>query len=290
MIRKIKKLAAYFGFFQNTIEIHGLKFDGVKKSKALQEFYLDNNFEIEMFKLLKEGGYETLIDLGAYFGYFSIFGNVRGEINNVVAYEADPDNYEQLKRYVHLNDANVTIVNKAAGDSEGTVEFFKPIYAGTTKFPAHGQIGDPKLEPGNLYADKKYKKIEVNMDPLSKIVTDHVAGPTLIKIDIEGYEEAALRSIEQHLKNTNSVDLLVEIMINDHNKDSIFDFLRSLRFQPYLLTNAGLVKEDRALTLPKPNTDSSNGSLRTLWKNHFFTKKSDEEVKHLNLAIFKYHI
>ena len=125
---------------------------------------------------------------------------------------------------------------------------------------------------------------------MTEIIEKNLLGPTLIKLDIEGYEEKSLRSIEKDLKSQNQIDLLVEKIINDQNKLSIFNFLKSLGYDAYLLTNAGLVYEDRPLTLPKPYKDSSTGYLRTLWKDHFFTKKNKKEIIELNNKIFKYNL
>lgn len=290
MMRKIKKLAAYFGIYRDEISIHDLRFDGVKNSKALQKFYLNENFEIEMFLLLKHLSYETFIDAGAYFGYFSLFAKKVANISNVVAYEADPDNFKQLNHYIRKNEASVVTFNVAVGDHNGSIEFYKPMYSGTTNFPAHGQVGNPSDEPDNLYAGKNYKKLEVNMLSLSHIVESNCHGRCLLKIDIEGYEEQALRSIEKILRASNDIDLIVEIMINDYNKNELFEFITECGFNAYLLTNAGLVSESRPLTLPKPHANPTASKLRTQWKNHFFSKRSDAEIQQLNIEAFKYNL
>ena len=79
-------------------------------------------------------------------------------------------------------------------------------------------------------------------------------------------------------------------MINDTNSLEVFNLLQDCGYKGYLITNAGLVAEDRPLVLPKPNADPHENKLRTLWKNHFFTKRSSQEIKKLNLSIYKYNI
>lgn len=290
MIKKIRKLAAYFGIFGSSVSIHGFKFSNVKKSTALKEFYLNKNFEIEMFKLIEGFGYQSFLDLGSYFGYFAIFAKAKANIRNVIAYEADPENFTMLENYVKDNNVKIKTFNLAVGDSQGEVDLYRPVYKGTAKYPTHNQIGDPNLEPGNLYAGKKYKKVSVHMQPILSILKEHVQGMTLVKIDIEGYEERCLISIDEYLSQVKQVDFLVEIMINDHNKEEIFNILNKNGFNSYLLTNAGLVLENRPLTLPKPYNHISNSKLRTLWKNHLFTKRSVEDVRDLNKKIFGYDI
>jgi len=290
MIKKFRKLAAYFGLFGSSVSIHGLIFSNVRESKALQEFYLNENFEIEMFKLIKGFGYQSFLDLGSYFGYFAIFAKAKANIKNVIAYEADPENFTMLENYAKDNNVKIKTFNIAVGDSQGEVDLYKPAYKGTTKYPTHNQIGDPNLEPGNLYAGKDYKKVSVLMKPILSILKENVQGMTLVKIDIEGYEERCLISIDKYLSQVGQVDFLVEIMINDLNKKQIFNILKKNGFNCYLLTNAGLVLEDRPLTLPKPYGDIRNSKLRTLWKNHLFTKRSIEDVRDLNKKIFGYDI
>ncbi len=284
-----KKFASKFGFYFNDIKIHGLKFNDVKYS-SLKDFYFNKNLEIETFKFLKGCHYETFIDLGAYFGYFSIYAKVKSNIKNVFAYEASSYNFKQLKKFTKLNNAEIVLINKAVGEKSGNVKFYKPTYDKNEKFPSHGQLTDPKLDKTNLYFKKEFQTEKAEMIPMQEIFKNNVKGLTLIKLDIEGYEEKSLRSIENELKLSHKVDLLVEILINDKNKISLFNFLKSLGYNSYLLTNAGLIFEDRPLTLPKPYGDTSKGPLRTLWKDHLFTKKGKDEIKELNNKIFMYNV
>ena len=104
----LKKLISKFGIYFNDIDIHGLKFNNVKYS-SLTDFYFNQNLEIETFKLLKHSNYDTFIDLGAYFGYFSIYAKNKANIKNVFAYEASSYNFNQLKKFAELNNAEVNV-------------------------------------------------------------------------------------------------------------------------------------------------------------------------------------
>ena len=226
MIDKVKRFFALLGVFGDQVNIQGLNYSSVRKSKVLQEFYLNPNNEIEMFKLIKGFGYQSFLDFGAYFGYFSLYAIKIAKIQNVIAYEADPDNFSQIVKFAKKNLVELEAINKAVGDVVGEIEFFKPVYKGTTKFPSHGQIGDPNSDSNNLYRGREYRKFLVTMDSIENIVNDKVDGLSLIKLDIEGFEERCLRSIEEFLKRAEEVDLLVEIMINDSNKNEVFSFLK----------------------------------------------------------------
>ena len=285
--RLFKKVASKFGFYYNSIRIHGVKFDDVGTSD-LKEYYFNKNVEIETYKFLKGSNYETFIDIGAYFGFFSIYAKLKVGIKNVIAYEASQKNFNQLKKFAKLNNADFEIINKAVGDKRGNVKFYNPIYKGTSSFTQHGQIDGPKTNP--IYADKKYETTDIEMLPIKDIIDHKVNGSTLIKIDIEGYEEKTLRTIKDYLKNVDHVDFLIEFLINDKNNDSLFNYLTSLGYNAYLLTNAGLIYEERPLTLPKPYRDSSVGYLSTLWKDHLFTKKDKNTISQLNKIIYKYNL
>ena len=290
IFEKIIKLLAKCGIFFNNIKIHGLKYDGVRTSKPLKEFLFDKNFQIEMFIFLKSLSYNSMIDAGAYFGYFSIYFNKVHNNSEVVAFEADIDNYLKLNQFIKANASKVKAYNEAISDIEGELVFYKPAYKGTTKHPTHGQIGDPQKDKVNLHKGKHFIKRTVKTRPLKDIIGEFAKGHTLLKLDIEGYEEKVLRSIEKELIDLNNLDIIVELLINNKNTTDIFSFLTNCGYRGYLMTNAGLVAEDRPLVLPKANQNPQNQKLRTVWKNHFFTKKSASEIRKINIDAYNYHI
>lgn len=106
----------------------------------------------------------------------------------------------------------------------------------------------------------------------------------LVKLDIEGNE---FRVMEHSLPllQDKEIDYVLEMMINDQDKKELFDLMKSYGYNGYLITNAGLVAEDRALTLPYPYVKN-----RTMWKNHYFTKKNIEDVKAFSLKNYGYFI
>lgn len=74
-------------------------------------------------------------------------------------------------------------------------------------------------------------------------------------------------------------------MINDIDKREVFDLMNGHGYTGYLITNAGLIREDRPLTFPRPDR-----SDRTLWRNHFFTKKPDSEIKKFSIENYGHWI
>ena len=290
-MNKFSKILAYIGWFPNTIQFHGMHYNGIKSFKALQQFYKNKNTEIEMFLLIEGLDFKSMIDCGAYIGYFSIYSDKIKNNSNVVAFEADKDNFKCLKYFVELNSSKVKTYNKAIGGKTRKVDFFKPIYKNISKYPAHGQIGNPKLEDSNPYKDRKFKKYSVEMISLTEVMKEFALDKTLLKLDIEGQEKEALQSIYKELNERSDLDLIIELMINDSDSLDIFNLMRSCGYDSYLITNAGLVAEkDFPLILPKPDESPKYKKLRTLWRNHFFTKRKISEIKKLNHLKFGYNI
>ena len=89
-------------------------------------------------------------------------------------------------------------------------------------------------------------------------------------------------------QSPNNLDLIIEIMINDANKQTVFALMREAGFDAYLMTNGGLVREDRPLTLPIQGAIPKPGASRTGWRNHLFTKEPEDRVKGVSTALYGY--
>jgi FkbM family methyltransferase len=117
---------------------------------------------------------DVFVDLGAYVGPFTLLASrLVGPAGNVVAFEPDPATRELLERNLATNGmANVTVVPYAVGESAGTVRF---VASGDSA----GRIG----AEGD---------VEVRQVALDQFCAEHGIRPTVMKVDIEGGEAAAL--------------------------------------------------------------------------------------------------
>jgi FkbM family methyltransferase len=118
---------------------------------------------------------DVFVDLGAYVGPFTLLASrLVGPEGRVVAFEPDPATRDLLERNVQANGAdNVTVVPYAVGDSAGTVRFL-------ASGDSAGRIGPD----GDL---------EVRQVTLDEFCAETGVRPTVMKVDIEGGEAAALR-------------------------------------------------------------------------------------------------
>ena len=133
-----------------------------------------------------------------------------------------------------------------------------------------------KIPTVHIFKNKfKTEDIETTTLNIFDLNNNFLNKEILLKIDIEGNELKSLTNFK-NIKEKINIDVLVEIMINDVDKQEIYNLMIDCGYESYLLTNAGFVEEQRPLTLPK--YDNFNEKLRTCWKNHFL-QKNKEEIK-----------
>ena len=169
----------------------------------------------------KEG--DTVIDIGAHIGRYTITSSKQvGNTGKVLAIEADPDNFQLLKRNIALNNLkNVLPLNYA-------------VFSARTRMKLYEQSASAKYNSLMLARAAKTKNyVEVNADTLDSILKlNEVNQVNWIKIDVEGAEFEVLKGSTKTL-STDNVSLFIEI----HNIDdpshyhNIIDFLKYRNYE-----------------------------------------------------------
>jgi FkbM family methyltransferase len=122
---------------------------------------------------------DVVYDVGAHIGFFSLCACRRGA--HVVAVEPDPENAARLRTNVALNGFDVDVVEAAAWRETGRVAL---VFGGSTK--------ELTVAPGDAVES-------ITLDELS----ERYRPPTVVKLDVEGAEGAALegaaRVLTDHL-------------------------------------------------------------------------------------------
>jgi FkbM family methyltransferase len=164
----------------------------------------------------KEG--DTVIDIGAHIGRYTITSSKQvGNTGKVLAIEADPDNFQLLKRNIALNNlTNVIPLNYA-------------VFSERTKIKLYEQSASAKYNSVMLTRAAKTKNyVEVDADTLDSILERNgVNQVNWIKIDVEGAEFEVLKGSAKTLSNEN-ISLLIEIhnIEDPRHYDNIVDFLK----------------------------------------------------------------
>lgn len=136
-------------------------------------------------QLAKKGG--TLVEVGAYLGYFALLWTAARSDNQCIAFEPSPRNIDFLRRNAHRNglEAQIRLVPFAAGKAPGKLWFdLGPTdQTGWGGFAASNAVGG----------------IEIDVSRVDEMVRGD--GPIhLLKVDIEGADVWALMGCERLLK------------------------------------------------------------------------------------------
>jgi FkbM family methyltransferase len=148
--------------------------------------YFHNGFEAGLFdylrKTVKEG--DVILEIGANVGIFTvILARWVGSSGHVYAFEPTPEASATLRRHLALNrvEDRVTILPDAISDAPGRSAFY-----------VEGTSGENTLS-GRHSRIPSADRIEVQVTTIDAFCRERGIAPTLIKIDIEGYEFHALR-------------------------------------------------------------------------------------------------
>jgi FkbM family methyltransferase len=169
----------------------------------------------------KEG--DTVIDIGAHIGRYTITSSKHvGNTGKVVAIEADPENFEVLKKNIALNNlTNVLALNYA-------------VFSTRTRMKLYEQSASAKYNSIMLArAAKTNNYVEVNADTLDNILEiNEVNRVNWIKIDVEGAEFEVLKGATKTLSNENA-SLFIEIHnIEDPNHyHNIVNFVKHHNYE-----------------------------------------------------------
>ncbi len=169
----------------------------------------------------KEG--DTVIDIGAHIGRYTIPSSKKVcNTGKVVAIEADPENFELLKRNIALNKlTNVLPLNYA-------------VFSTRTRMKLYEQSASAKYNSLMLARAAKTKNyVEVNADTLDNILKlNEVNQVNWIKIDVEGAEFEVLKGSAETLFGED-LSLFVEIhnIEDPSHYHNIVDFLKHRNYE-----------------------------------------------------------
>jgi FkbM family methyltransferase len=160
---------------------------------------------------------DTVVDIGAHIGRYTITSSKQvGSTGKVVAIEADPDNFQLLKRNIALNKlTNVLPLHYA-------------VFSTRTRMKLYEQSASAKYNSIMLTRARTMNYVEVNADTLDSILEQNkINQVNWIKIDVEGAEFEVLKGSTKTLSSSD-ISLLIEIHnIDDPSHyDNILDFLK----------------------------------------------------------------
>jgi len=214
----------------------------VASNSALARYLYEGSFESAMQTYLihhLRPGMQVL-DIGANIGVYTVqFAREVGASGHVYAFEPCPETAERLQANVTLNKlTNVTIVRKALADRDGTAQFHV--------FPdgadAYNSLGAAWRPKEGIRATQVIEVETTTLDAFAR--QEGLPSVDLIKLDVEGAEEAALRGGAGLLSASPKALVAVELYEPSaaqcgSSVDAIVQVLLSLGYQPHSVTGEG---------------------------------------------------
>ena len=221
-----KLLNAVFGRSGIERQIHGeppIRFR--PKYRAVGE-----DFEFSVFTTLKscvaEGG--VVLDVGANIGMYSMmFARWVGATGHVYSFEPAPESLRALRDHVLLNELadRIDVIGQAVSDEIGEASFY-----------AHSASGENSLNPHFAQRVAGASSVRVPVTTIDEFCGTRGIRPSLLKIDIEGFEFSAVRGARETLKKYRPT-VIVEL-------------------HPHIWPEIGLTRDDAIATLSDLNCDA----------------------------------
>lgn len=189
--------------------------------KVFRKGHFERDHVDRLLAVLRERGLQrrgdVLLELGGNIGTQTIYFALSQAYRRIVTVEPDPRNVRLLSCNIQQNqlEDRVTLVNCAAGDRTGNLEFFQ-------HHSNHGKSSAISKAGGSL-------KISVPVRPVAQILEEAgvaVSQIGLIWMDIEGYEPVACRSM--HALMARRVPLYMEFTPAFYGPEQAADFKRQL--------------------------------------------------------------
>ena len=170
----------------------------------------------EIFQLKKlVNTRDKLLVVGAHIGSFAIPASKL--VRNVVAIEANPNNFDLLTKNITLNNIhNMKAFNYAAGEKKGTIDFLMSVEN------SGGSKRVPFLKKNAYYYDNP-RLIKVDAYALDQKLNEKF---DVVMMDIEGSEYFAIQGMQRIIKNSR---IFIFEFIPDHLENvarvSVKDFV-----------------------------------------------------------------
>jgi FkbM family methyltransferase len=133
-------------------------------------------------KIIRPGN--VVFDVGAHYGYYTLLSStLAGPQGKIFAFEPSPENIPRLKKHLTINHCdNVTVLDVALSDHEGTARFDNQAGSGTGHLSPEGSI-------------------EVRVTTLDAL-SSRLPTPHVMKIDCEGAEVEVLKGGEKTISSS----------------------------------------------------------------------------------------
>jgi len=176
---------------------------------------------------------KTVIDVGANVGQFAIAAGKIFDSATIHAFEPLPDCYAKLQKAAS-GMTNVRTSNLALGDARGDIDFHVNSFRHSSSVLSLGEAHKRAFPSA-----REIRKISVKATTLDDACAGTAPeGPILLKLDVQGYEDAVLRGARRLLSKVDHLLLELSFQSLYENEPSFEDMIASLREQGLHMTCA----------------------------------------------------
>lgn len=184
------------------------------KTKWFLEVLKGNIYSIASFEIISNLKHivpeiNFIIDVGANSGQFTKVCSKYYPNSPIYSFEPMPDFYNKIKKKFEKS-PNIKTCNYALGNEKGFISFNKNEYGHVSS------ILD--IDKNNIhYPNEKLTKIEVEISTLNEFFkTIPIASPSLLKLDVQGYELEVLKGGSEIVKQ-------IDYIIVEANLEKLYD-------------------------------------------------------------------
>lgn len=153
--------------------------------------YVERRMVLDFLWILTEG-IPCIYDIGAHHGVFSSAFAKLNQTKHVVAFEALPSSFERLRASL-ATQPKVIPLNVALGSTRSPSTFNVNQFSASSSF-----LPMEALHKELFPQTTESRPVEIMIEPLDAIVGQHsLPDPTLIKIDVQGFEGEVIRGGEK---------------------------------------------------------------------------------------------
>lgn len=169
---------------------------------------------------------DVFLDVGSNLGVFSVFVGDVIESGHVIAVEPVPSTAEKLGRNLDMNGVDATVANVAFSATNGTVSLTVPDAHGSSAIETAGDGAsrNPEVAVESVRGDDYLDRRGLSM-------------PTVLKIDVEGYEYSVLRGLQETMSRPRCRLVYCEVHADhmarfDASPEDVHEKLHSCGFEP----------------------------------------------------------
>lgn len=209
--------------------------------------------------IFKKG--DVVLDVGANIGYYALLESSRvGEEGKVYAIEPVQRNFDMLRKNIELNSiSNIRAYRLAAGREVGEQEIF---------IAAKGNVSSFINHQGETYVGTE----TISVVRLDDFVVEHNIQPSLVRMDVEGFEAEIIAGMPQLLKKRPK--LLIEVHPHIMSQDKLQNMFETIAEAGY--SQAVVIKERSRLWMKR------NGEVHSVLL--FFSRLVERDGKTVGIG------